>query len=338
MPRAVCFGEVMIRLSSPPGERLLQSAMLEARVGGAEANVAVSLARFGWNSRVVTRLPDQALGRAVCDELRRHGVDTSWIAWDMDRRLGLYFLTPGAVVRPSEVLYDRAASAFAEADPAGWDWDALLDGADRFHLSGVTPAVGPRATEAALAAVEVANRLDVPVSFDGNYRAKLWAAWNGDGPGTIRGLLAGAETAFVDDRDLALVLGRTFDGDVEARRRASAQAAFDAFPRLQRVLATVREQTGVDDQTLSALAYTRDGRELRTQALRLSAVVDRIGGGDAFAAGVLHVLGTTGDEADALAFGLAASALKHSVKGDFNTASESEVRALMDGGGLDVRR
>lgn len=337
MPRAVCFGEVMIRLSSPPGERLLESALFEARVGGAEANVAVSLARFGWDARMVTRLPDQALGRAVRDELRRHGVDTSAVAW-AEGRLGLYFLTPGAVVRPSEVIYDRAESAFAEADPADWGWDALLAGADRLHLSGVTPAIGPKPAAAALDAVAAANRIGMPVSFDGNYRAKLWAAWRGDGPGTIRRLLEGAETAFVDDRDLALALGRSFDGELRERRRVAAEAAFQAFPRLQRVVATVREQTGVENQSLSALAFVRDGRVHESGPWSLTGVVDRIGGGDAFAAGVLHVLGTGGDAADALDFGLAASALKHSVKGDFNTATEAEVRALLLGGGLDVRR
>lgn len=338
MPRAVCFGEVMVRLSSPPGERLLQSALFEARAGGAEANVAVSLARLGWDARIVTRLPSQALGLAVRDELRRHGVNTSGIGWEADGRLGLYFLAPGAVMRPSEVLYDRADSAFANADPTSWDWDALLAGADRLHLSGVTPAVGPKPAQAAQDAVAAANRLGVPVSFDGNYRAKLWAAWKGDGPGVIRRLLEGAETAFVDDRDLALALGRTFEGDLRDRRRAAAEAAFTAFPRLRRLVATAREHSSVDDHSLSALAFARDGRMLEAAPIRLAGVVDRIGAGDAFAAGVLHVLGTTGDEADALAFGLAASALKHSVKGDFNLASEAEVRALVNGEGLDVRR
>src|SRR5687768_6131452 len=182
--RIVCFGELLLRLGAPGRQVLLQSPQFEVFVGGAEANVAVSLARFGHDSAQVGVYPDNALGAAAAGELRRHGVDTRALRTGPGR-MGLYFLTPGAVHRPSEVLYDRAGSAFALADPAAYDWPALLAGADWLHLSGVTPALGERAAAAAIAAAREARRLGVKVSFDGNYRPKLWEAWNGDAPGLL---------------------------------------------------------------------------------------------------------------------------------------------------------
>ncbi|HEX8568632.1 MAG TPA: sugar kinase [Caulobacteraceae bacterium] len=335
--RVVCFGEVLLRLAAPGAEVLLQSPRLDVTVGGAEANVAVSLARFGHDARVITTLPANPLGAAARDELRRHGVDVSRIQFEPGR-MGLYFLAPGAVTRPSEVTYDRAASAFACADPGGVDWTQELQGAAWLHVSGVTPAVGPSAAEAALRAVRAARAIGVRVSFDGNYRAKLWALWDGDGPAIIRQLLEHADLAFVDDRDIVLVLGEDFSqSSGEERRAAAAAAAFRAFPGLARMASTVRVQHGVDDQELSADLYTREGRH-SAGPFRLSGVVDRIGGGDAFAAGVLHGLLTGLEDSDSLAFGLAAAALKHSIPGDFNLVGVDDVTALVAGGGLDVKR
>ena len=333
----VCFGELMLRLSTPDREVLLQTPRLDARFGGAEANTAVSLARFGHRARMVTVLPDNRIGRVACNELRRHGVDVGGLRFT-NGRMGLYFLTPGAVLRPSEVIYDRADSAFAEAAPDLIDWDHELDGAAWLHLSGVTPAVGARASEAAVRAARAARRLGVKVSFDGNYRAKLWAVWEGDGPAVIRSLLECADLAFIDDRDVALVLGERFDAlPRDERRRAAADAAFNAFPQLARIASTVRVQSGVDDQQISASLFTREN-ERRTQVYSLSGVVDRIGGGDAFAAGVLHGLLRGLDDQASLDFALASAALKHSVPGDFNLIEEADVQALLSGGGLDVRR
>ncbi len=336
--RIVCFGEVLLRLAAPEGELLLQSARLKACFGGAEANVAVSLSRLGEPAVLVSVLPDNALGRAAFDELRRHGVDVSAIRF-APGRLGLYFLTPGAVVRPSEVVYDRAHSAFAEAAPDLIDWDPVLEGAGLLHLSGVTPALGANGAAAALRAAEAARAKGVPVAFDGNYRGKLWAAWDGDGPAILRRLLDKAAIGFIDDRDVALVLGLSFtDDDPAARRRAAAAAAFEAFPGLQRIASTFRQQHGVDHHELSAVMFTRDGAEWRTAVRPLVGVVDRIGGGDAFAAGLLH--GLRGDLPDpaALDFALAAAGLKHAIAGDFNLACEADVRALLSQDGLDVKR
>jgi 2-dehydro-3-deoxygluconokinase len=335
--RIVCFGEVLIRLSAPGAELLLQSPRLNATFGGAEANVAVSLARFGHRAAMATVLPDNPLGRAARDELRRHGVDTAAVAF-APGRMGLYFLAPGAVLRPSEITYDRQGSAFALASADLIDWERVLEGAAWLHVSGVTPAVGALGSAAAVRAVREARRLGVKVSFDGNYRGKLWGAWKGDAPAVLRAILECADLAFADDRDVALVLGLTFaDLAVEERRRKAAEAAFQAFPALQRIASTVRVQRGVDDHELSAGMYTRHG-EHRTRAFRLSRIVDRIGGGDAFAAGVLHGLITGLHDAASLEFGLAATCLKHSVPGDFNLVGLEDVDALLAGGGLDVKR
>jgi 2-dehydro-3-deoxygluconokinase len=332
-----CFGELMLRLSAPDNEVLLQTPRLDARFGGAEANAAVSLARFGHRARVITVLPDNPVGRAARDELRRHGVDTSGLRF-ASGRMGLYFLTPGAVLRPSEVIYDRAGSAFADAAPDLIDWEQELAGIEWLHLTGVTPAVSPKTAEAAVRAARAARGLGVKVSFDGNYRAKLWAVWSGDGPAVIRSILECADLAFIDDRDVALVLGQSFDDLPQAERRLrAAGAAFEAFPQMSRIASTIRTQSSVGEQEISASLFTRE-EERRTAAYGLSGVVDRIGGGDAFAAGMLHGLLRGWDDQRSLEFALAAAALKHSIPGDFNLVEEAEVTALVEGGGLDVKR
>ncbi|HEX5776104.1 MAG TPA: sugar kinase [Caulobacteraceae bacterium] len=335
--RVVCFGEVLLRLSAPGAGLLLQSPRLDVCVGGAEANVAVSLARFGVEAAMVSLLPDNPLGRAARDELRRYGVDTRGVRF-APGRMGLYFLSPGAVLRPSEITYDREASAFAKAAPDEIDWTRELDGADWLHVSGVTPAVGPQAAQAAVRAVGEARRLGVKVSFDGNFRPTMWAAWQGDAPAILRAIVENADLAFADERDVGLLLGRDFSGgDVEERRRRAADAAFEAFPNLQHLAATIRTHHDVAHQALSALMFTRD-RRFATREFSLSGIVDRIGSGDAFAAGVLRGLIAGEAEQAALEFGLAAACLKHSIPGDFNLVSQADVRALLAGDGLDVKR
>ena len=337
----LCFGEMLLRLSPNQNELLLQSPALTVRPGGAEANVAVSLARFGAPTRMATVLPDNALGHAARDEVRKHGVDTTPIVFTPGR-MGLYFLTPGAVRRPSEVLYDRAGSAFVEHVNTAFDWDRLLEGVEWLHASGVTPATGPNGSAAAVALVEAAVRMGVKVSYDGNFRGKLWEQWDGDPPATLGKMLAGATVAFADDRDFALVLKTRFDSpDPAERRRQAAKAAFAAFPRLQRIACTLRVQDSVADQALSAVMLTRDGDsiiETRAEAIHLSGVIDRVGGGDAFASGVLFGLWSGWADQQALDFGLAAAGLKHSVPGDFNLFTADQVHAAMADGGFDIRR
>jgi 2-dehydro-3-deoxygluconokinase len=330
----VCFGEVLLRLSAPPGQLLLQTPQLETCIGGAEANVAVSLARFGHQAAMLGTLPDNALGHAARDTLRMHGVAIDGLHV-RPGRMGLYFLTPGAVLRPSEIVYDRAASAFALADPAGYDWPALLAGAAWLHLSGISPAVGEGPALAVRQAMAAARELGVRISFDGNYRASLWAARGCDGADVLRELFAQADLAFADQRDIALVLDRP--ELAEPGRAAGAVAAcFAAFPQMQRLAATQRAQASVGQHTLSATMHTRVAM-LQAGSYVMQGIVDRIGGGDAFAAGLLHGLHSGWSDGDALEFALAASVAKHGIAGDFNLAGVAQVEAVRSGR-LDVRR
>ena len=249
----VCFGEVLLRLSSPDKECLLQSPRFEAHVGGAEANVAVSLHRLGHRTRMISALPDSALGRACADELRRYGVDIDEIRF-RDGRMGLYFLTHGAGHRPAEVLYDRANSAFASAPADLYDWDALLAEAAWLHVSGITPAVSAAAADAALAAMAAARSRDVQISFDCNFRARLWGARADEAPPILRRLCEQADLIFGDERDIEFMLGRRFDdASAPRKRRQAADAAFEAFSHLKHLACTDRARHSVDVQQLTGL-------------------------------------------------------------------------------------
>lgn len=329
------FGEVMLRLSPPGRELLLQTPKLEVNVGGAEANVATGLACLGHRVRMISAVADTPLGGAVIGELRRRGVDTSWVAVEPGR-LGLYFLTPGAGLRASEVVYDRAHSVFAQRTAERWDWDAALDGASRLHLSGITPALGPNTAAAAIAAAEAAGRRGIPVSFDGNYRAKLWEAWDSDPRAVLSRLVAHADILFGNHRDVSLLLGTHFRGEGEDRRREAAEAAFGAFPKLRLIASTARHVVDADRHRIAARI---DGREAshQTEELLVAGIVDRIGAGDAYAAGVLHALAEGGDLKEAAESGLALTALKHSLPGDASLFTRADLAAFREGG-LDVRR
>ncbi|WDS35204.1 sugar kinase [Pseudoxanthomonas sp.] len=333
-----CYGELLLRLGAPGRQRLLQSPVLDVHIGGAEANVAVSLSQWGHAVRMIGRVSANALGDAASGELRRHGVDTSRVEAAAGR-MGLYFLTTGALQRPSEVIYDRADSAFARGTPADYDWPALLDGAGWLHLSGVTPALGAAVAQTAIDAARTARRLGLGVSFDGNFRPQLWQAWQGNAPGILRQLMEQATVLFADHRDIAVVLGLSFDqAETTERNRAAASAAFEAFPGLRHMACTLRQTYSVDHQGLGAMLFNRNGEVHLAPERTLSAVVDRIGGGDAFAAGILHGLFSQLPDAETLGFGLAAGCLKHSIEGDFNRVSQAEVHALMGEDRLDVRR
>ncbi|MGH8051054.1 MAG: PfkB family carbohydrate kinase [Arenimonas sp.] len=336
--RVVCFGELLLRLGAPGRELLLQSPQLDVHIGGAEANVAVSLAKFGHEAALISVIPDNSLGTAAVAEIRKHGVDTRRVS-TAPGRMGLYFLTQGAMQRPSEVIYDRAASAFASVDPVHFDWQQLLIGADWLHVSGVTPALGERAAKAAIEAVQTAHRLGVQVSFDGNFRPKLWQAWQGHAPGILRQVMNEADVMFADHRDMAVVLETDFpQANTQAQIEAAAKAAFNAFQRLEKFATTIRVQHSVDHHSLSAMMLTRDGSVYYAQAMELASIVDRIGAGDAFAAGVLHgLISQMGDE-NSLRFGLAAACLKHSINGDFNLIGVDDVAACAAEERLDVRR
>ena len=329
------FGEIMLRLSPPNRELLLQSAKLDVWVAGAEANVATGLARLDHPTRMVTAVPDSPLGDAAVQALRAQGVDTSTIQ-RRHGRMGLYFVTPGAGLRATEVIYDRAHSAFADAPPESWDWNAILKDAGRLHLSGITPALGPNGTAAAIAAADAAASRGVPISFDGNWRGKLWDAWDGRPLETLSKLVAKADVMFGNHQDVALLLDQHFSGDGAHRRREAAEAAFNAFPNLKLIASTARHVVDSDHNRLAARIDTPE-RGFQTDEITISGIVDRIGAGDSFAAGVLHGLIEGLSLEDTARAGLALTALKHSLPGDASLFTRRDIAAFLEGG-LDVRR
>jgi 2-dehydro-3-deoxygluconokinase len=335
MRQFLAFGEVMLRLSPPGRELLLQTPKLDVWTAGAEANVATALAMLGHDVAFASALPEGPLGDAALRNLRGNGVDCTRVQRRAGR-MGLYFVTSGAGLRATDVIYDRAHSAFAETPAETWDWPALLDDVDRLHLSGITPALGPVPAASALAAAEAASARGIPISFDGNYRARLWESWDSDPRAILTQLVGKADILFGNHRDIALLLSRDFGGDGEDRRRASADAAFEAFPKLRMIASTARHVVDADRHRLSARIDARDGHA-QTEEIELSGIVDRIGAGDAFAAGVLHAL-RLGEGIDrAAADGLALTCLKHSLPGDASLFGRADLDAFV-AGGVDVRR
>lgn len=329
--RVLCFGELLLRLSSPRGEGTLQSTRMDAHFGGAEGNVAVALARLGWPSAMVSALPDNAIGDAAVESLRKAGVDVSRVV-RAPGRMGLYFLTPATGASAGSVIYDRADSAFAGV--RDYDWPVLLAGAGWLHLSGIVPALGPEMAAVGLDAIAAAREAGVRVSFDGNFRGSLWSRWCPDPGPLLADYIAGADLVFGSYRDLALVLGREFGGSPEARQHEAARAAFERFPQLAAIASTSREIVSFDHHRLSARIDT-PGEAFAAAPLEVTGIVDRIGTGDAFAAGVLAHLGE-GLEA-AATIGLALASLKHGIAGDQSAATPRELAAFASGL-ADVRR
>jgi 2-dehydro-3-deoxygluconokinase len=250
--------------------------------------------------------------------------------------MGLYFLTQGAGLRASEIFYDRQDSSFARAGPGDFDWDSLLDGVDLLHLSGITPALGPRSAEAAVEAAEAAHRRGVRISFDGNYRSQLWESWDSDPKAVLTRLVSRASILFGNHRDISLLLGRDFAGGGADRRRDASEAAFQAFPNLTMIASTARHVEDADRHRIAARIDTPAGAA-QTEEVLVAGIVDRIGAGDAFAAGVLHGLRTGRDLEWTVRSGLALTCLKHSLPGDFSLFGPADIDAFMTGA-LDVRR
>lgn len=318
-----CFGEIVMRLSAPAGEQALQSPRFDAHVGGAEANVAVALAALGHRSRMISALPAGPIGDGVLGELRRHGIDIGSVA-RREGRMGFYYYIPGGPMRPAEVVYDRAGSAFASVDPVDWDWPTLLSGADWLHVSGVTPALGRCSADAALAAVRAARAAGLGVSFDGNWRGRLWERWQTDPAAILRSIVEQATLLFGNHRDASLLLGRQFSGDGEDRRREAALALLDHFPALDYVASTARHIAGAGEHHIVARIDSRDDQASTSPAI-IAPIVDRVGTGDAFAAGVLDGLWQGERLATVAARGLGLSALKHGLYGDFAPFSRAVV-------------
>lgn len=334
----LCFGELLFRLSAEPGARLMQSGILDVAPGGAEANVAAGLARLGTPAAMASTLPANDLAVAMREALRGAGVDVAHVRESAMGRMGLYFYTPGAVVRPAEVLYDRAHSAFA-LDPVP-DLAALETIApSHVHVSGITPAVSAEASAATLTLLDWAHARDIPISFDGNYRAKLWEVWGGDGPDVLRRIVSRAQIAFMDWRDVALVLGQHPAGDTHEERNAAAyRAAFDAFPGLRLIAATRRRVLSASHHALAASAISRDGEQVWAPERDLTGIVDRIGSGDAFVAGFLHRLRGGYGLQDVVTFALTCGAAKHGERGDMPNASEAAIERLQHASPQDVQR
>jgi 2-dehydro-3-deoxygluconokinase len=284
---------------------------------------------------MVSAVPDNDFGRRAIAHLAAAGVDTTGVL-TASGRMGLYVLTPGAGVRASDIVYDRAASSFALLAPGTLDWDALLAGAGRLHLSGITPALGPGSAALALEAAAAAERLGVAISFDGNYRARLWEAWDSDPRTILTELVGKADILFGTHQDIGLLLGKAIVGGGEARRRAAADAAFAAFPKLKLMASTARRVIDADANAVAARLDSRDCA-IQTEEALIAGIVDRIGSGDAFAAGVLAALDRGLPLAEVAEWGLALMALKHSLPGDASLFGEADI-AVFRAGARDVQR
>ena len=330
----------MLRLSTPGRLRFTQARQFDATFGGGEANVAVSLANYGIDAGFVTRLPDNDLAKACIKDLRSYGVDTSCCITGGDR-MGIYFLETGAVARPSKVIYDRAGSAFAGIGPGMVDWDRVFAGAEWFHWTGITPAVSQGAAEVCLEAVRAAGRLGVKVSCDLNFRKNLWKYGRTAGE-VMPALVEGCDVIIGNEEDADKVFGikpEGFDaaatGGVidEERFRSVCEQLMERFPRARKVALTLRGSVNADHNTWGGVLW--DGSTLyRSPRYDITDIVDRVGGGDSFAAGLIYgFLEYPGDDRRALGFAAAASCLKHTVAGDFNQVTVAEVESLMGGDG-----
>ncbi len=334
MKKVVTFGEIMLRLSPPGLERLFQSPVLSATFGGGEANVAVSLAHFGLDSRYVTRLPANAAGDAALKALRAEGVNVDGVLRGGER-LGLYFAETGASQRAGNVIYDRAGSAIAAATPGMFAWAQLLEGAVWFHGTGITPALGPTVAAATLEAVEAARAAGARVSIDLNYRKKLWT--EKEAQAVMRPLASRAHVLVANEEDVQACLGlpvrgadvRSGDLDPAAYRETAVRVARDFGTEL--VAITLRESRSASRNGWSAVLWEADAAAFHESPRYDVTLVDRIGGGDSFAAGLIYGLVTGRAPAEALRFAVAASALKQSIPGDFNRVSVEEVDRLAAG-------
>ena len=333
--RVVAFGEILLRLSAPAGEVLLQRMQLEPSFCGAEANVAVALAGFGHDVRMVTALPANPVGDAAQRALRGHGVTVQGSVMPASR-LGLFYLQPGAMHRPAQVTYDRAHSAFAAAAD-DYDWSQLLDGADWLFVGGITAALGDSALAALHAAITTAHKSGVRVAFDTNFRPALWQGREGEAIAILRDLSCQADLLFAGRRAVSMIAGGNYgSGNPEEGFRQAARAMFTLSPRLKNLAATRREVFSSDRQKLTALLADRDGVSA-SQTIELENIVDRVGTGDAFAAGILHGLIAGMDRDHTVRFAAGCAAWAHSVRGDFMHATLSDIDALASGSG-DVRR
>ena len=340
MAKIVTFGEIMLRLATPGYLRFSQAGELTATFGGGEANVAVSLANYGMDVEFVTRLPENDIAQACVKDLRKHGVKTDNIIYG-GTRLGIYFLETGAVARASKVIYDRAHSAVSEIEPGMIDWDKVFEGAEWFHWTGITPAISQGAADVCLEAIKAANRRGLTVSCDLNYRKNLWK-YGRPAAEVMPELVEGCDVILGNEEDAEKVFGikpegfdaTTTAGDVHAAEFESVCVQLmRRFGKAKKVIITLRGSVNANHNTWGGVLY--DGKTLyQSPRYDITHIVDRVGGGDSFMGGLIYGLMThPGDDRYALDFAAAASCLKHTIYGDYNEVSVSEVENLMKGDG-----
>lgn len=337
MKKVLTLGEVMLRLKSPGHERLLQSPVLEATFGGGEANVAVSLANYGMPTGLVSVLPDNAIADACLRELRGLGVDTAWVL-RQGQRMGIYYLETGSNQRPSKVIYDREHSAIAEANTKDFDWPSVFADASWLHITGITPAISVSAAELSLSALQEAKAAGLKVSCDLNYRKNLWK-YGKTARDVMKTLMPFVDVVIANEEDFQMSLGiQPALPDIETgslnpkHYEAIARAAKEQFPNITTIAVTLRRSHSADRNDWQACLLVGDNFYLSRSYL-LTDIVDRIGGGDSFSAGLIFGLINKYKPQDALEFAVAASCLKHTIPGDYNQVSKTEVDALLTGGG-----
>lgn len=325
--KVVTFGEVMLRLSTPGHSRFIQANSFHATYGGGEANVAVSLAQLGLETAHVTRFPDHPLGKAATNQLRGYGVDTGHIIYG-GNRMGMYFLETGCSVRASRIIYDRAGSAFAHLEAGMLDWDEILEGADWFHWTGITPAISQGAADCCKEAIRAAQKKGAIVSADINYRKNLWQ-YGKKASEVMPGLIAGCDLLVASLHDAEDMLGITPEEGKEPEPSVYDQV-MKAYPKVKKIVTTNRASISASHNKLTGKLFN-GSQMLYTDTFEVNPIVDRVGGGDAFLAGVLYGQLMYGDDQKSIDFGVAASILKHTIEKDANLATVEEVEELVNG-------
>ncbi len=324
--KIVTFGEIMLRLSTPGFARFSQAKNFNATYGGGEANVAMSLSLMGFEAEHVTRFPDNDLGKAATQMLQQYGLKTENIVFGGDR-LGIYFLETGAISRPSKVVYDRAGSSFSSLNPKDFNWDKILEGADWFHFTGISPAISQEAANACHDALDAANAKGVKVSFDVTYRKNLWQ-YGKTAQQVFPDLAAKSDLLFCSKGDMKEMF--SIEAPEDEKFIQVCQRTMALFPRVQKIVNSKRESNSASDNTISGVIYNGT-EQFSSPKHKLFPIVDRIGGGDAFCAGLIYGQLVYKNDEQSINCAVAASALKHSIEGDFNQATVEEIETVMRG-------
>jgi 2-dehydro-3-deoxygluconokinase len=334
MSKIVTFGEIMLRLTPPLKEVILQTPQFIATPGGAEANVAVSLANYGEDVSYVTALPENPIAEAIIRELKKFNINTESILRSGDR-VGTYYTQTGSVMRPSKVIYDRAHSAISEVKPGDFDWDKILDNTSWFHVTGITPAIAEGTAAVTMEALKKCREKGITVSCDLNYRKKLWK-WGKSAVEVMAEVAKYVDVMIANEEDCQKCLGIELDVDVTSgsldadKYQVLASKVMERYSNVKYLAVSLRESISADHNNWSGVLATSDSF-FKSRKYEITHIVDRIGGGDSFGAGLIYGLNRLNDDQTALDFAIAASAIKHTIYGDFNRVSKEEVFSLMDG-------